>query len=159
MNEWTCPFKPLFYLRILIGYFQKNSATVSFTSLLLKCLSFWHRRDALPLFMQHFNLINHQCDIQSLYYFHHIHCENLYSATSREGYPEALPIPTPLNKTILSCQEECMRKHSLSEYLPFRWCNIYVQLQHRHQSWGLGVATPRFWSGGRGVSMKYYYIL
>jgi len=27
------------------------------------------------------------------------------------------------------------------------------------QSWGLGVATPGFWDGGRGVSTIYYYIL
>jgi len=30
---------------------------------------------------------------------------------------------------------------------------------HRRQSWGLGVATPRLWPGGRGRIVKYYYIL
>src|SRR6218665_2285419 len=24
---------------------------------------------------------------------------------------------------------------------------------------GMGLATPRFWGGGRGVSMKYYYCI
>ena len=29
---------------------------------------------------------------------------------------------------------------------------------YKRQSWGFGVRDPRFWDGGRGVSVKYYYV-
>ena len=38
-------------------------------------------------------------------------------------------------------------------------CESVCMLEQGRQSWGAWVATPRFWAGGRGRVVKYYYIL